>query len=87
MYHIQGVTIECVRGDNGSPIIGDNVIICSHVQIIRDVKIGDNVIIGAGCVVTKDTPDNTVVVENPARIINFEGCKHIQYYINPHNKY
>ncbi len=83
----QGVTIGSVRGDVGSPIIGNNVVICSHAQIIGNVKIGNNVLIGAGSVVTKDIPDNAVVVGNPARIINFEGHKHTQYYINPHNKY
>ena len=33
------------------------------------VKIGDNVIIGAGSIVTKDIPDNTVCAGNPARVI------------------
>ena len=33
------------------------------------VKIGNNVIIGAGSVVVKDVPDNCVVAGNPAKII------------------
>lgn len=32
-------------------------------------------IVGANCVVTKDIPDNAVVVGNPAKIINFNGEK------------
>lgn len=32
--------------------------------------IGDKCIIGAGCVVSKDVPENSVVVGNPMRIIS-----------------
>ena len=35
----------------------------------RGVKIGNKVVVGAGTVVSKDIPDNTVVVGNPYRII------------------
>ena len=38
-------------------------------MIIKNVKIGDNVIIGACSVVTKDIPNNSVVAGNPACII------------------
>ena len=34
-----------------------------------DVKIGDEVIVGAGAIVTKDVPSNCIVVGNPARVI------------------
>ena len=34
-------------------------------------KCGNNVVIGAGSVVTKDIPDNAVVVGNPARVIKY----------------
>lgn len=37
--------------------------------ILCDVRIGDNAIIGAGSVVTKDVPANTVFAGNPARYI------------------
>ena len=42
----------------------------ANVVIIGSVSIGNNVIIGAGTVVTKDVPDNTIIVGNPARVIN-----------------
>ena len=37
--------------------------------VLCGVTIGENAIIGAGSVVTKDVPDNAVVVGNPARIL------------------
>ena len=42
-----------------------------NVTIIGEVKIGENVIVGAGSVVTKDVPSNCVVVGNPAKVISF----------------
>ena len=48
-------------------IVGDRVRIGSNSTILP-VKIGNNVIIGAGSVVTKDIPDNVTVYGNPARI-------------------
>lgn len=49
--------------------IGDNVWISGSVTIIPGVTIGNNVIIGAGSVVTKDIPDNVVAVGVPCRVI------------------
>lgn len=39
--------------------------------IIGGTSIGENALVGAGSVVTKDVPDNAVVVGNPARIIRY----------------
>lgn len=55
--------------DRPCPVIGDNVNIGAHVCILGEIEIGDNVIIGAGSMVTKSIPSNCVVVGNPARII------------------
>lgn len=51
------------------PSIGNNVTLGANVCIIGDVTIGDNVIVGAGCVITKSVPSNSIVVGNPMRII------------------
>ena len=51
------------------PVIGDNVYIAANASVIGGVNIGNNVIIGAGSVVVKDIPDNSVAVGNPARVI------------------
>ena len=41
----------------------------ANATILPDIKIGKNSIIGAGSVVTKDVPDNVVVLGVPAKII------------------
>jgi acetyltransferase-like isoleucine patch superfamily enzyme len=41
----------------------------SGATILSQVTIGENAIVGAGSVVTKDVPANTIVVGNPARIL------------------
>ena len=49
--------------------MGDNVWIGGNVVVLPGVKIGDNCVIGAGSVVTKDIPDNSVAVGNPCKVI------------------
>ena len=45
--------------------IGDSAIIC------KGVTIGKNSIIGAGAVVTKDVPPNSIFAGNPAKLVKF----------------
>ena len=66
---LHGVTMGGRAGHKGLPNIGDNVLIGVHAQILGNVKIGNNSIVGAGAIVTHDVPDNVVVVGNPARIL------------------
>ena len=49
--------------------IGDNVWIGGSVTILPGVTIGNNAVIGAGSVVTKDIPDDSIAVGNPCRVI------------------
>ena len=49
--------------------VGNNVWIGGNVTVLPGVKIGDNCVIGAGSVVVKDIPDNSVAVGNPCRVI------------------
>lgn len=53
--------------------IGDNCYISTGVTILGPVKIGDNVTIGAGAVVTKDVPDNVIIGGVPAKIIKYKN--------------
>ncbi|GAB2663030.1 maltose acetyltransferase domain-containing protein [Flavihumibacter cheonanensis] len=58
----------------GKPItIGDDVWIGGSVVICPGVSIGDRSIIGAGSVVTKDIPSDTIAAGNPCRIIRTIG--------------
>lgn len=49
--------------------IGRNVWIGAAVTIIGGVSIGENAVVGAGSVVTKDVPPDTFSAGNPARVI------------------
>ena len=50
-------------------VIGDNCWLGGDVTILPGVTIGNNTIIGAGSVVTKDIPDHVVAVGNPCRVL------------------
>lgn len=50
-------------------VIGDNCWLGGDVTILPGVTIGNNTIIGAGSVVTKDIPENVVAVGNPCRVL------------------
>ena len=71
----QGVTIgQANRGPRrGTPVIGRNVYIGPGAKIVGAVRVGDDVAIGANCVVTDDVPDHAVVVGIPGRVISFAG--------------
>lgn len=63
VYH--DLLIEC----HGYTCIGNNTFIGMKACIMPGVKIGKNCIIGTNAVVTKDIPDNMIVVGNPAKIV------------------
>ncbi|TFD93261.1 sugar O-acetyltransferase [Cryobacterium lactosi] len=50
-------------------VLGDNVWLGGGVIVLPGVSIGDNSVIGAGSVVTRDVPANVIAVGNPARVI------------------
>lgn len=64
----QNVTLGGRNGKKG-PTIGANCIIGTGACILGDIKIGNNVKVGANAVVLKDIPDNCTVVGIPAEII------------------
>ena len=49
--------------------VGNNVWIGGSVAVLPGVTIGDNTVIGAGSVVNKDIPPNSVAVGNPCKVI------------------
>ena len=74
---LQQVTIGSnTLGDSqgeGVPVIGDNVFIGAGAKIIGGVHVGNNVRIGANCVVVKDVPDNATVVLQAPRVLLDRG--------------
>lgn len=50
-------------------VIGDDILIGVNCIILKGVHIGDRSIVGAGSVVTKDVPSDTIVAGNPAKVI------------------
>ena len=58
------------KWESAAPItLGDNVWLGGSVVVCPGVTIGENSIIGAGAVVTRDIPANSIAVGNPARVI------------------
>lgn len=51
--------------------VGNNVSIGTSSTILCGITIGDNAVLGAGSVVTKDVPANAVVAGNPAKILKY----------------
>lgn len=82
-YITFGVTIlahdmvRCKFENNYNTKIGNKVFIGSNSTILPGVTISDNVIVGAGSVVTKDIPSNVIVSGNPAKVIK-ENIKMVQ---------
>lgn len=71
------LTHDACRSIKLDTYIGCNCFVGASVIIMPGVRIGDEVIIGAGSVVTKDVPSNCIVVGNPARIIKENiHCSH-----------
>ena len=69
--HIVGRGSEPVaeRGFTEAPVvIGNNVWVGPKATILQGVHIGDNAVIGANAVVTRDVPANTVATGIPARV-------------------
>ena len=77
------ISLNCTIATNNHDMYDRNVITCKpvhikknacigiNVTILPGVTIGENAVVGAGAVVTKDVPDNAVVVGNPAKIIRY----------------
>jgi acetyltransferase-like isoleucine patch superfamily enzyme len=63
------LTHDFVRSLHAHTYIGNQTFIGANSIVLPGIKVGNNCIVGSGSVVTKDVPDNSVAVGNPARII------------------
>lgn len=73
-FYTAGHPLDVERRNKGleyaRPItVGNNVWIGAHVCVLPGVTIGDNTVIGAGSVVTKDIPANVLACGNPCRVV------------------
>jgi acetyltransferase-like isoleucine patch superfamily enzyme len=58
------------RDDAVTPVhIGDNVWLGDHATVLKGVTIGENSVVAARSVVTRDVPPNAIVAGNPARVV------------------
>jgi serine O-acetyltransferase len=65
----QGVTVGLrYTGQRGSPVIGNRCEIGAGAKLLGDIRIGDDVVIGANAVVLCDVPDGCRAVGVPARV-------------------
>ena len=73
----QGVTLGGTGKERGKrhPTLDNNVVAGTGAKILGNIKIGDNVQIGANAVVVRDVPPNSTVVGVPGRIAKKEGRK------------
>lgn len=68
---------------HGKIKIGNNVWLGQYVTILKGVTIGDDVIIGAGSIVSKSIPSNSVAVGSPAKVV----CTFEDYYAKRQKQY
>ena len=87
IYH--NCTIGHFKDFEGGAVIGDNVSMFPGSMILGELKIGDEVVIGANSTLIHDAPNRSVCVGNPAKIINSNGHlenSKIRYNYIPLNK-
>ncbi len=72
---LQGVTLggTSLRREKRHPTLGNNVVVGAGAKVIGAFTIGDNSRIGAGSVVVREVPPNSVVVGVPGRVTYKDG--------------
>jgi acetyltransferase-like isoleucine patch superfamily enzyme len=65
----EGVHVMGGAAIAGGVMIGNYSTIATNATVLPKIRIGQNSVVGAGAVVTKDVSDNVVVVGNPAKVI------------------
>jgi acetyltransferase-like isoleucine patch superfamily enzyme len=63
----EGTVVNPLTAISGGVTLGNRVLLGTHAAILQYVKIGDDAVVGAGALVTKDVPDGVTVVGVPAK--------------------
>jgi serine O-acetyltransferase len=73
----QGVTVGVSgRGSHrGTPVIGDRVYLCANAVVSGQIRVGDDVVVGANSLVVRDVPEHVTVVGVPAEIASKHGSE------------
>lgn len=76
------VTVQCgvqlgdgLNHPDRPTTVGNGAAIAANATIVPGVRIAENVVVGAGAVVTNDVPRNAIVTGNPARIVGYAGTE------------
>ncbi len=71
----QGVTLGGTGKETGKrhPTLGNNVVVGCGARVLGNIRIGNDVRVGAGSVVVKDVPDHCTVIGIPGRIVRDRG--------------
>jgi serine O-acetyltransferase len=71
----QGVTLGGTGNETGKrhPTLGNRVVVGTGAKILGNIRIGDNVRVGAGSVVVHSVPDHSTVVGVPGRVVRMRG--------------
>ncbi len=75
----QGVTLGGTGGERGKrhPTLGNRVVVGTGAKVLGNIRIGDNVKIGAGSVVVHPVPDHSTVVGVPGRVVRIRPDDHV----------
>ncbi len=73
----QGVTIGGTGNERGKrhPTIGNRVVVGTGASVLGNIRLGDEVKVGAGSVVVHSVPDGSTVVGIPSRVVKTRGKK------------
>ena len=71
----QNATLGGTGNEKGKrhPTLGNHVVVGAGAKVLGNIRIGDNVKIGAGSVVVRPVPDNSTVVGIPGRVVRTRG--------------